>query len=207
MPWAPAASREMTPSTSAPAPQQEKHSQLKRGWGQDLRLPWPSSSTLGLRRCRSQRPNERSPHPEPPHNHAPTLCFPKPSIAYLSHPLFWWQWRLSVCGGYPGPDPLSSPPPVHPAGQLTFLYRGAQRPPPRALSFLEETVSDGICGSRRKQSGGSRRRLPTCLKGPQAKAQGGTGGALAPRRKAGVPIRPAPPPGAWPGRAPRGAPP
>lgn len=31
--------------------------------------------------------------------------------------------------------------------QLTFLHRGAQWPPARALPFLKKTISDGICGA------------------------------------------------------------
>lgn len=79
---------------------------------------------------------------------------------HITSSLFRWQRHLSFPGGCPGPYPLSLPPPFQSTSPLTFLYRRAQGPPPWALPFLEETVSDGICGGRRKQSGGSRHRLP-----------------------------------------------
>lgn len=91
------------------------------------------------------------PSAQPPHNHVGILCFLEPGSAQRilcsgsggAHPS--WVGALA-----PAHCPRPCPPSL--ASQLTFLYRRAQRPPPWALPFLEETVSDGICGSRRKQA-------------------------------------------------------
>lgn len=171
------------------------------GGGDLLPLPWPTRSEPGLRRFRSPRPAHVP--AQPLHNQVGILCFPEPGSAQRTLRSGSGGAHSSWMGAL-APTHCPRPCPPSPASQLTFLYRRAQRPPPRALPFLEETVSDGICGSRRKQSGGLRRGCRVDPKGPGPRLEKGCLGSCC---EAGGPSCPAPPPGAWPRRAPRGAPP
>lgn len=107
------------------------------------------------------------------------------------------------------PDPtrcpclrLSSPPARSP-----FCTAGLRGPHPGLFPSLKRPSPTGsvAAGENSQADPGTGCRLDR--KGPEPRLEGEKGGALAPGREVGGPIRPAPPPGVWPGRARSGAPP
>lgn len=108
--------------------------------------------------------------------------------------------RPLLLGWVPRPSPA-------PAGQLTFLHRRAQRPPPRALPFLEETVSDGICKMQQEKTLRTRAEVVGLTERAPGQGSGAEGLGVGSWVRSWGLEPPAPPPRAWPGRAPRGAPP
>lgn len=124
--------------------------------------------------------------------------------AHRFHPLSGRWWCPSFWGGCPGPLSTVLAPTPSPRASSPFCTAGLSGPHPGLFPSLKRPSPTGsvTAGENSQADPGGDCGLDG--KGPQPRLDAG---ALVPEREAGSPSRPAPPLGAWAGRAPRGAPP
>ena len=107
--------------------------------------------------------------------------------------------------GAPGPHPRLCP--YTPAANSPFCTAGLSGPQPGLFPSLKRPSPTGSVAAREKSQADPGGGCRLDQKTPRPRLKEEEGRAMVPGREAGGPIRPAPPPGAWPRRAPRGAPP
>ena len=105
----------------------------------------------------------------------------------------------------PGPHPRLCP--YTPAASSPFCTAGLSGPQPGLFPSLKRPSPTGSVAAREKSQADPGGGCRLDRKTPRPRLKEEEGRAMVPGREAGGPIRPAPPPGAWPRRAPRGAPP